>query len=180
MLDLETMGDSFEAPIVSIGAVTYDPKGEDTIEAIQSNPNRIFYRVVDLRTQTKGFSFSPRTLYWWLKQPKETREEILPKKEQDRSVVPIKEGLISFRDWYKSLGEPINTYAFGATFDHVVLQHAYRVFRIANPIPFQKQLCMRTLATRAGIACPSVPGLSHRSIDDAMRNVLWIQAINKL
>lgn len=180
MLDLETMGDSYAAPIASIGALLYDPKVADTAESLTADESRLFYNIVDLKSQgPKEFSYSARTIYWWLSQSAQAREEIIPR--ESKTVYSIKEALHNFKDWYAkhSAGQPLDVFSYGATFDHVILQHAYNVTRIGNPIPYKHQLCMRTVAKLDKIPCPSTNGVPHKAIDDCIRQTLWMQAIRQ-
>jgi hypothetical protein len=90
MLDLETMGDSYSAPICSIGALLYDPFKEDTVESLTADENRVFYNIVDLKSEgPKEFGYSARTIYWWLSQSAQAREEIIPR--ESKTVSSIKE-----------------------------------------------------------------------------------------
>ncbi|EIC2136778.1 3'-5' exoribonuclease, partial [Citrobacter freundii] len=70
MVDMETMGNSPDAPIVSIGAVFFDPS--------TGNTGAEFYRVVSLES-SMSFGMKPdaSTIQWWLKQSSEARSAIL-------------------------------------------------------------------------------------------------------
>lgn len=70
MLDMETMGNSPDAPIVSIGAVFFDPS--------TGNTGAEFYQVVSLES-SMSFGMKPdaSTIQWWLKQSSEARSAIL-------------------------------------------------------------------------------------------------------
>ncbi|EMW6552618.1 3'-5' exoribonuclease [Citrobacter werkmanii] len=70
MVDLETMGSGPDAPIVSIGAVYFDPS--------TGNTGAEFYQVVSLES-SMSFGMKPdaSTIQWWLKQSSEARSAIL-------------------------------------------------------------------------------------------------------
>lgn len=70
MVDLETMGSGPDAPIVSIGAVYFDPS--------TGNTGAEFYQVVSLESSmTFGMKPDASTIQWWLKQSSEARSAIL-------------------------------------------------------------------------------------------------------
>lgn len=70
MVDMETMGNGPDAPIVSIGAVFFDPS--------TGNTGAEFYQVVSLES-SMSFGMKPdaSTIQWWLKQSSEARSAIL-------------------------------------------------------------------------------------------------------
>ncbi|HHE8089386.1 TPA: 3'-5' exoribonuclease [Klebsiella pneumoniae] len=70
MVDLETMGKKYNAPIVAIGAVVFDPATGSIGES--------FYKVVCLESSVNwGAVIDPSTVIWWLKQSSEARSAIV-------------------------------------------------------------------------------------------------------
>lgn len=178
MLDLETTGSSYNSGIISIGAVVFDPGKVDTVESIPEI--RKFSAVVDLNSQHHlDFEISPSTFYWWLQQPQKAREDIIP--TSDKPKTSLRRALIEFTSWYNSfkpLTTGIPTFAYGATFDHTIFQHAFNVMKLRNPIHYRDQLCMRTLVNLVKVSCPQIEGLvNHRALDDAIRQTIWLQMI---
>jgi hypothetical protein len=71
MIDLETMGNKPNAPIVSIGAVFFDPSTGELGG---------FYRVVSLKSSVDGGAIpDPETIMWWMQQSEEARMAICDK-----------------------------------------------------------------------------------------------------
>lgn len=68
MIDLETMGNKPSAPIVSIGAVIFDPSTGEF------GPD--FYRVVSLKSSVDGGAVPDAdTIMWWMQQSEEARHQ---------------------------------------------------------------------------------------------------------
>lgn len=163
MLDLETMGLSPDGAIASIGAVQFDPRGEGIGDA--------FYLVVDLDGQDKyGRTFTGSTIRWWLQQEEAARAELYR-----GDYVKLPAALRKFAEWVGQSSVPC--WAYGATFDHSILQRAYDAVGERNPIHYRDQLCMRGLAKLAGgVECPQI-GTAHNAVADATRQAHWLQAI---
>lgn len=175
MIDLETMGTSARAPILSLGAVAFSfdrpvPPVEETVH---------LHFNVDLRTQ-QGRQPDGDTVYWWLRQSDEARAAL-----QVPPALSIQDALLRFREWVIGLksGNPSITYwSFGANFDHVLLNDAYNQYGVSNPMPFRNQLCCRTymdLATRLlGWKMFDVKGAPrHTALGDAYKQAVWMQDI---
>lgn len=185
MIDLETLSSRPNASILSIGAVVFDENVIDSPESITAD--RRFYRIVDLEATPSylHFDIDPAVVYWWLQQNTSAQKHIVPPAiEFDANGQPLprpspyttlRAALLEFRDWYTyNLGG--RTYAYGATFDHVILNNAFHALKIKNPIAYKHQLCMRTVISLAQIPCPDLEGLtSHVAIDDCVRQVIWFQ-----
>jgi len=104
MIDLETMGNKPNAPIVSIGAVFFDPStGELGPE---------FYRVVSLKSAIAGGAVpDPETIIWWMQQSEEARMAICDK---------LNTFILNNSDIDK-----VQVWGNGATFDNVILRASY-------------------------------------------------------
>ncbi len=86
MIDLETLATSPDAAILTIGAVKFDPFGDDINE-----PNcDKFYVKVDLDSCDRiGLVTHDDTIAWWANQSKEAQEEAFsPDNRIDIGVVP--------------------------------------------------------------------------------------------
>lgn len=72
MIDLETMGNKPNAPVVSIGAVFFEPSTGEL--------GKEFYRVVSLKSSMDGGAVpDPETIIWWMQQNEEARKAICDK-----------------------------------------------------------------------------------------------------
>ena len=181
MLDLETSASRNDAGILSIGAVAFPNNSVCTVSDFRLEQS-FFYRIIDLESQRDGFSIDASTFYWWLRQSQKAREEI------GQKGMIIRKALYEFTEWYRSLApasnpeqlvkEPVSipTYSYGSTFDNVILQHAYDVLKLRNPIHYRNQLCMRTIVQVSQVLCPQLEGLvGHNALDDAIRQAIWLQ-----
>lgn len=87
MVDLETMGKKYNAPIVAIGAVVFDPATGSIGES--------FYKVVCLESSVNwGAVIDPSTVIWWLKQSSEARSAIV-----NDDAIPLQDALLQFREF---------------------------------------------------------------------------------
>jgi hypothetical protein len=164
MLDLETMSSRPNAAIASIAAVAFDPSLIYSVEDFKDK----FYVNVDLNQQPYRH-FDGNTIYWWLKQDKAASDQLLS------NVVLPDQALQAFTDWYKKVDGKA-TWAYGATFDHVVLQTMFNDRLMQNPIHYRNQLCMRTIVRLFQRKRPEIPGLvAHNALDDCIVQAIWLQ-----
>lgn len=171
MVDLETMSPRSNAAIASIGAVAFDIGVIDSPQTIPEE--RRFYTVVDLGSQ-KGFNFDGSSIYWWLQQPKEARDALIPPNEPTEKI-SIRDALEAFTRWFRKM-EGKCAYSYGSTFDLVIMQNAYTALRLRNPIHYREQLCARTIIGLSRVQKPQLGGIvPHRSLDDALIQVIWLQ-----
>ena len=136
MIDLETMGNKPNAPIVSIGAVFFDPSlGELGKE---------FYQVVTLKSSVDGGAVpDPETIMWWMQQSEEARLAICDKE----SAVSIATALSSLTCFIRDNANPdkVQVWGNGATFDNVILRSSYEREWIPCLWPFWNDRDVRTI-----------------------------------
>lgn len=163
MLDLETMGNTPDAPIVSIGACRFDENGvgEDT-----------FYRQITLQSSVdSGAKMDPSTVIWWMKQEAEAQAAIT-----DGGGVDEWEALCDFNHWLKSEDEISGMWGNGAAFDNVILAQAYRRYGQDTPWPFWLDRCYRTIKNFSAIQMDR-EGTHHNALDDAISQAKHLIAI---
>lgn len=117
MVDMETMGNSPDAPIVSIGAVFFDPS--------TGNTGAEFYQVVSLES-SMSFGMKPdaSTIQWWLKQSSEARSAILV--DEAMGLLETLELLADFIAENAANGNhTVQLWGNGCSFDNVILRRAY-------------------------------------------------------
>lgn len=116
MIDLETMGNKPNAPIVAIGAVFFNPMTGDL------GPQ--FYTAVNLASElAAGAAPDGDTINWWLKQSSEARAAITSDEAK-----PIAEALDALTNFVtRSCEQPkyLKVWGNGAAFDNVILREAY-------------------------------------------------------
>ena len=148
VVDLETLSTHPNACIVSIGAVLIeDMEITDT-----------FYINVDGRTcKEAGLHIEQDTIKWWSEQSKEAQEA------WQKNPVPLQEAIDKFTLWYGKESIPI--WGYGANFDVVILESAYRALDMNIPWKFWDISCLRTLMNVLDKRLPKAN--NHNALDDA-------------
>lgn len=166
MVDIETMGSNPNSPVLSIGAVIFDPNGNDTINSIA--PNRMFYRVLDFTHQLTKYGRVPdaSTIYWWLKQSSEARKAL------EIGVVPFETGLSDFARFAKPTE---NVWGYGTDFDAVILNSAFMSANLTFPFGYRSRRCARTIMAEIKTDPIERVGVHHNALDDAIYQVLSVQ-----
>lgn len=177
MVDMETMGNSPDAPIVSIGAVFFDPS--------TGNTGAEFYRVVSLES-SMSFGMKPdaSTIQWWLKQSPEARSAILV--DEAMGLLETLELLADFIAENAANGShTVQLWGNGCSFDNVILRRAYVLTETPFAVPFWNDRDVRTmveLGKSVGINPRfDIPfeGDLHNALSDARHQVKYVSAIWK-
>lgn len=175
MIDMETMGNSPDAPIVSIGAVFFDPS--------TGNTGAEFYRVVNLES-SMSFGMKPdaSTIQWWLKQSSEARSAILVDE-----AMGLRESLELLADFIAENAangsHTVQLWGNGCSFDNVILRRAYALTETPFAVPFRNDRDVRTmveLGKSVGINPRyDIPfeGDMHNALSDARHQVKYVSAI---
>ncbi|WP_313609978.1 3'-5' exonuclease [Atlantibacter hermannii] len=175
MVDLETIGSNPDAPIVSIGAVFFEPSTGET------GPE--FYQVVDL-TSAMNFGAKPdaSTILWWMKQSSEARSALLVEDAADLDVA-----LTLFSEFLcgnaANGAKSVQVWGNGASFDNVLLKQSYELVGGAAPWRFVNDRDVRTiveLGNAVGINPRyDIPfeGEKHNALADALHQAKYVSAI---
>lgn len=168
MIDLETLATSTDAAILTIGAVKFDPFGDDIIE-----PNcEKFYVKVDLDSCDRiGLSVSEDTINWWANQSKEAQEEAF----NPEGRISITE---AFNQLYKFCWGAKRVWSHGAGFDVVICETVFKKINKAVPWNFWQVRCTRTLFD-IGIDPQRPPVLKHHALEDAWNQAVGVQNVFK-
>ena len=175
MVDMETMGNSPDAPIVSIGAVFFDPS--------TGNTGAEFYQVVSLES-SMSFGMKPdaSTIQWWLKQSSEARSAILV--DEAMGLLETLELLADFIAENAANGShTVQVWGNGCSFDNVILRRAYTLTDPPFAVPFWNDRDVRTmveLGKSVGINPRfDIPfeGDMHNALSDARHQVKYVSAI---
>jgi hypothetical protein len=175
MLDLETMGVHSDAPVVSIGAVKFDPRGTVGQLGDASDPEyKHFHVAVDLYSlEEAGFRFSGQTLKWWLQQSDAARKALLG--TEDNPPVHIATALSLFYQWFGD--ESLPTWGNGAGFDNVILRNAYERMGGACPFKFSHDRCFRTMKALFPDVPFALPMVAHDAQQDAEAQAFHLQKL---
>ena len=173
MVDLETMGTRPNAPIISIGAVSFNADG------IQQK----FYRNVSLHSSVRsGAVIDPSTVMWWLRQDAQARAAL-----EDAQDGPDGGGAHSLEDSLRDLGQLRCTYGDelkgvwgnGATFDNVIIQESCRRLGVPQPWEFWLDRCYRTVKSMYPNIKMERDGTHHNALHDARSQAVHLIKINK-
>ncbi|EFC1957336.1 TPA: 3'-5' exonuclease [Escherichia coli] len=170
MLDMETLGVSVSAPIISIAAVFFDPK--------TSSIGDSFYKVITLESSLKNALIEPETLAWWMLQSDEARRVF-----NDVSAVKLHDALHQLSDFVKENGKPdqLQVWGNGASFDNAIIAHAFRASGLELPWHFRNDRDVRTIVS----LCKELKkvnvlksimreGVHHNALDDAIYQARYV------
>lgn len=172
MVDLETMGNEYNAVICSIGAVEFDIETGKT--------GREFFRKVDIQScLDKGLSVNGSTIEWWLMQSEPARLAVAV-----GDGIHLQQMLHEFKLYLEELGcNSVQIWGNGVSFDIVILTQAYRACKLKEPWNFRNERDVRTLVSFAPEVKAHYPstGVEHNPIDDCKFQIGYCSAIwNKL
>ncbi|HCA9420341.1 TPA: 3'-5' exoribonuclease [Klebsiella pneumoniae] len=175
MVDLETMGKKYNAPIVAIGAVVFDPATGSIGES--------FYKVVCLESSVNwGAVIDPSTVIWWLKQSSEARSAIV-----NDDAIPLQDALLQFREFVSDNvaggSKKAQVWGNGASFDNSILRSSYDCIAEDYPWEYWNDRDVRTMV-ELGQAISFDPkttipfeGSRHNALVDAIHQARYVSAI---
>ena len=168
MIDLETLDVTPTATILTIGAVRFDPFGDD----VNDPTCQKYYARVDVDSCDRlGCTVSPATLEWWGSQSKEAQDEAFDP-EGRISIEAAMEGLYKFAWGAKRV------WSHGAGFDVIICENIFRKIQKAIPRQFWEVRDTRTLFD-LGLNPNRPPVLKHHALEDAWNQAVGVQNILK-
>ena len=166
MLDLETLGTNPDCPVISIGAVLFEPetgKIRDT-----------FYIVLDINEQIeRGRKVTGDTLKWWMEQ-----SEAAQKVFKDEAK-PVDVALAAFLPWIRNAGgtdvSNLKVWGNGATFDVAIMENLLQQYKTPIHWKFWNIMDLRTFK-RFNSKGRSVEktGVNHNALDDAIAQANFV------
>lgn len=169
MIDLETMGKNPDAPIISIGAIFFDPQ--------TGNMGPEFSKTIDL--ETAGGVIDRDTIKWWLKQSREAQSAIMT------DEIPLDDALLQLREFIdENSGEFfVQVWGNGANFDNTILRRSYERQGIPCPWRYYNDRDVRTIVELGKAidfdARTAIPfeGERHNALDDARYQAKYVSVI---
>lgn len=169
MIDLETMGKNPDAPIISIGAIFFDPQTGDM------GPE--FSKTIDL--ETAGGVIDRDTIKWWLKQSREAQSAIMT------DEIPLDDALLQLWEFIdENSGEFfVQVWGNGANFDNTILRRSYERQGIPCPWRYYNDRDVRTIVELGKAidfdARTAIPfeGERHNALDDARYQAKYVSVI---
>jgi len=166
MIDLETLATSSNASILTIGAVRFDPFGN---EIEMPSCEKLYLKVdIDSCDELK-LDVSEDTLSWWSNQSKEAQEEAFSTDNR----IHIRD---AFNQLYKFCWGAKRVWSHGAAFDIVICENIFRKLNKAVPWNFWEVRDTRTLFD-LGIDPQRPPVLKHHALEDAWNQVVGVQNV---
>lgn len=171
MVDLETMGLSADAAIISIGAVAFDPERKQWTHK--------FYTPVHLASSVKaGMSVDPHTVLWWLKQSDGARSAIQGGDELEQALAKFSNFVATVQN---TPDEAVCIWGNGSDFDNAILATAYRLTGSKQPWKFWNNRCYRTVKNLWDPTGQHFErkGEHHNALDDAFSQAEHLMRIWK-
>ncbi|WP_434058143.1 3'-5' exoribonuclease domain-containing protein [Enterobacter bugandensis] len=175
MVDIEAFGKKADSPVVSIGAVFFDPS--------TGNTGSEFYKVISLESSmASGGVPDASTIIFWLKASPEARSELVMD-----DAIPLDDALLQLNDFIaeNAANEPdsVQVWGNGATYDNLLLEASYDRVGIPCPWKFWNNRDVRTIVELGkAVGCEpryEIPfdGEPHKAISDALHQVKYVSAI---
>lgn len=153
MIDIETMGTSYDAAIVQIGAMAFNIETGEKDKGISIN--------IDLENSVNsGGVIDASTVKWWISQGDDAKR-LFSRGDDVRNVLAV------FCKYIKDF--PVERYwANSPSFDFVILKSTFKRLNIGFPISFYRECDVRTLSALYPEIKKSEPsvGISHTALDD--------------
>jgi len=161
--DLETLGNTSNAPIVQIGAVKFNDEGiTDT-----------FLRNIDLTSlEPLGFKLDYSSINWWLNQSNEAIKSVFG---DNLEKISLNRALYEFQEWIGKTAD--YNYWSHATFDPPILINNFKTLKKPCPIPFRLHRDIRTLSLLGGKVTIKREGIHHNALDDCIYQAKYISAL---
>ncbi|WP_411800800.1 3'-5' exonuclease [Enterobacter roggenkampii] len=175
MIDIEAFGKKADSPVVSIGAVFFDPS--------TGNTGSEFYKAISLESaMASGGVPDASTIIFWLKASPEARSELVMD-----DAIPLDDALLQLNEFIAENAangpEYVQVWGNGATYDNVLLEASYDRTGIPCPWKFWNNRDVRTVAELGkAVGCEpryEIPfeGEPHKAISDALHQVKYVSAI---
>jgi hypothetical protein len=166
MIDIESLDTSPYCVILTIGAVRFDPKGTGVVERLELRPT------IEDQTEVYNRVINDDTIRWWSTQNPAALEEAMG----DQGRESFKQCMEKL---YKFCWNQKAVWSNGASFDCVVMEHAWRqTSDKPNPIPwpFYTIRDTRTLYEIAGVKLKDGGHTTtHKAVEDAEHQAIVVQ-----
>jgi hypothetical protein len=168
MLDIETLSTRPESVVLTIGAVKFDPWGDDV-----DVEHGLYHRVNVDEQIALNRHVQEETVEWWGKQPADVFEEAMG--ENDRVSLDT-----MCADLNRFLVGVNNIWCQGPAFDIVILENLYRQLVKPTPWQFWQIRDSRTLFGVHGDPREKDRKAAHNALMDCYYQAIGVQHIYKL
>jgi len=164
MLDFETLGTTTDTVVLTIGVVTFDPKGTGVINRLELRPS-----IDDQTSKIYNRSISEDTLAWWSKQSPEAINEAMG----DENRIPYKE---CFEQLHKFCWNQGPVWSNGSVFDVMIAEHAFNQLGMKPPWTFWNIRDCRTIYSLTNLSLKDNGAITtHKAIEDAEKQAILVQ-----
>jgi len=165
MVDIECLGTSPGAVILSIGAVQFS-MGPDRALGAE------FYANIDIASSLRfGLKIESPTFYWWMRQGEDARKSLMYPQP-----IQLLDALAAVREFFNPDESPL-LWAKPPGFDLGILQAAYKMADLPRPWGHRNERDVRTFcdaAARIQWEYPKIKSKTkHNALDDAKAQV-WV------
>ena len=177
MLDIETLGRKAGCPVLSIGAVVFDPYNPAPSPSAYHIGLHVKLNLFD--SLLNGFEVDQETLKWWKEQDPVAQFQA---QSDAREVLSALEDLENFFHQISEDKDEIQVWCQGANFDFPILAEYYDRLKIPTPWQFWMVRDTRTVYEICGFDPKSMARVNiyHNALDDAVHQVKCVQkAIEK-
>jgi hypothetical protein len=169
MLDIETMGTTPDAPILSLGAVLFNSQHGMTGDEPK------FHVGINLDDQLKrGAAPDASTMLWWLDQSAEARAELLRMQRTARHFAEAVGALNRFVREIHNTAPDAKIWGLPAAFDLTILRRAGHRHGSVLPWDHWNERCLRTIGGEFPKNLRPKPELAHDALADAMAQAHWL------
>lgn len=188
MLDVETFGKGPFAPIISLGAVHFNPN-------IVEGPviSAFYVTICPIESEKRGFRVEADTAMWWM-QPEQREAWDLWTKELHFAPDDALNGFSQWLEHLDTLDPPYDSdsdfdperplrhraiWGNGPAFDNVLLANHFKLLNMQQPWDFGGDRCFRSFKNlpRAASVKPPGSGVPHKADDDALFQATWLTRI---
>ena len=192
MIDIETFGTVAGSPVITIGAVLFDPYASDSSQAMLDRSINIRIDLSDSIRLSRGVSGG--TIRWWFEQKDEAIKALVGNDAVSAQEALTKlwrfcreRGTFVNKEFFNDLSELPQACRFWAKdpdFDMQILQYYYDHSDISAKAPWEYHQC-RSVRTIQDLAWPEgaierptfkVPGVAHDARWDAVQQAMTVQA----
>lgn len=176
MVDIETLGTDHTAPILSIGAVFFDPKAGEV--------GPTFYKIIDLISSSEGATIDADTVKWWMRQSDEARGIF-----NHADAMTLHAALACLSDFIQENSDPkfVKVWGNGSNFDNTIIRVNFERLNIPTPWRFYNDRDVRTIVEMTKSIKGIDPrkefklaGTVHNALDDAMHQVNYVNHAYRL
>jgi len=172
MIDLETLGTSANAPVISLGAAYFD------INTKQMGDT--FYMVCDVADQidSRIRPVDADTIKFWMHQSGAAKR-VFKEGHQPTKVV-----LETFRKWVMehagskaaSFSTKVKPWGNGSSFDITIMETLFDDYKVAVPWAFWQVMDLRTYRRfiGKGAKVPKLEGVEHNALDDCINQINYV------